>query len=323
MAEPSPTGAPIDALFRGAARLGLMLGALDLPWPSVTPLVAAFPAELRDELDLGVALADDAPDAPRLWLRTTVQGKAGTFRVARFLEERGVPEDRLRRLLVTANRFAHRHLLFLLGVGSQGICRAAWVLRQPLALPHARGWLQDDGVDLDARARVERVGQVLERQDVHALGEQLDLGSPAPGGGAHRHLLYFSQPAHGASWSRMEQASLAAGLPAAQWASVEARMPQLIGRAARLGLELHAGEVAAVRLEVEDVPAAGLPAGLAPVVTQRVGVLLDLAGREHLDLAGLRLPLLGPGEGIAWSLVGPAPASDATTDRSPPDLATN
>lgn len=315
MTDPATAAASLDGLFRGAARLGLLLGALDLPWPAVTPLVAAFPGELRDELELGLSLDPDAADAPRLWLRTTVQGKAGTFRVARFLEERGAAEDRLRRLLVTAEALAHRHLLFLLGVGPQGICRAAWAMRQPMELLRARGWLEDDGVGLEARARVQRVAQALERTAVHALGEQLVLGGPAGADAGPCHLLYFSQPAHAATWSRLEQACQAAGLPRQGWAAVEARMPHLIGRDTRLGLELVAGEVTAVRLEVEEVAKEGLPAAAAPEAMERVDMLLELSGHDRLDLAGLRLPLAGRPEGIAWTRVGPPPSVDATPDR--------
>lgn len=305
MTDPAENEVALDLLFRGAARMGLLLGALDLPWPAVTPLVAAFPGELRDELDLGVGVAPQGqPDEVRMWLRTTVQGKAGTFRVARFLAAQGVEEDRLRRLLVTAEAAHHQRLLFLLGVGPQGLAQAAWVLRQPLSRPQARGWLEDDGVGLDARARVERVGQILERDTVHALGEQLHLDASAvPGPPAH-HLLYFSQPAQAASWARLEQACLAAGLPAERWAAVEARMPDLIGRDARLGLELCLGQVIALRLEVEEVA----PAALAALVPsgegeQRVSLHLELAQRDRLDLCSLRLPLEGPPTAVGWSVV--------------------
>lgn len=276
----------VEPLLRGAARLGVLLGALELPWERVAPLVAAFPAELRDDLELGVS-----SHGPPLWLRTRGDGKAYTFRVARFLEERGVPEGALRRLLVTAEHAHHRHLLLEVGADTSGLSTFGWTARRPFTLEEGRSWLAAAEADADALARVTLVSQALERAQIHALGERT-----GPAGTVQR--VTWAQEAEGAAWPRLEQAAHRSGLSPATWAALEARMPLLAGAGSRFTLE-RAGAALAVEVDLDSVDGATVAQALVGPAAESLRLLLELAQRPHLDRATFRLV-----EGQAMAVTG-------------------
>lgn len=277
-----------EPLFRGAARLGLLLGAMDLPWEKVAPVVALFPAELRDEWELAVA-----ETGPPLWLRTRGDGKDMTFRIARFMEQRGVPEAQLRRLLVTAEHAGHQHLLFELGVDATGPAAFSWILRQPLPLPEVRAWLAAVGADTDALARVGLVAEALDKPHAHGLGEQVE--------GAATQLVAFSCPVEGDTWARLELAATRAGVDPQTWARLEPLMPQLAERETRVVIELRSGSIVAVRLDIDGVlvtTAAALGSG---TWSDRVSLLGEAAQRERLHRVSFRLANGQPLFRTAWS----------------------
>lgn len=290
MAEPD-----LEPLFRGAARLGLLLGALDLPWAEVAPIVARFPSELARGLELGVA-----SDGPPLWLRSQADGQPACFRVARFMEERGVPETELRRLLVTAKHYGHRHLLFELGVDAGGFVAFRWFMRQPVSLAEAAAFLEAAGGDTLSQARLVRVAEALLRQQVHGLGEERGPG------GQTQQLLVFGQEGAGSAWPRIEEAALRLGIGTSTWAPLAGLMPQLAGRDSKVVLLASQGQIApALRLLVAEAPVAAardlLRARGLDRRVEALDLLTELAQRQNLDQLEVqthegRLP-----QALAWT----------------------
>ncbi len=277
------TGA-FSGLFTGAARLGLALGGLELPWQQVAPLVAAFPTELGEELELAVA-----DHGPPLWVRTRGDGKATTFRMARFMEERGVAEPALRRLLTTAQQTGHRHLLFEVAVDGQGVAAFRWLVRQPLGMETTRAWLAAEGAGTDPLARISLVADALDKSHVQALGEQVDRD------GAVQQHVAFSFVADGGIWPRLELAASRAEVPAAAWALLERHVATLAGRDGRVVVELSEGSLGpGFRLDlaglgVEDLARVMAAAGSEPTAIDRVRMMIALAERERCEHATFRV----------------------------------
>ncbi len=292
MTEPRRARHGDDALFRGAARLGVLAGGLGLRWQALAPLVAAFPAELRDELELGVATGDIP-----LWIRTRGDGKPMTFRTARFLEERGVAEATLRRLLVTAEHQGHHHLLLDLGLDATGLSAWRWLLRRPMDLPTTDAWLAAAGADLDTRARLKLIAEALERDHSHAVGERVQVD------GSVYQQVVFSLPATGSSWPLLLLAVQRAGLPTD---ALDRLAPALAERDCRLQLTRMPG-AAGLRavLDFDGLPQDRLDVLLDAVTApdaarDRLDVLTPFASDGRLDTVSLHLDGTGPRSVAAW-----------------------
>ena len=228
-----------DRLFQGAARLGVLCGALDVPWQEMATFVAAFPGELDDEQELSV-------DGKRMGLMTRGSGQDFTHRVAHFMAERGVPEQRLRRFLATARYFEHQNLFFKVEADATGITECSWYLRRRPDLGTAKAWLLNDGVSGRDLRTVDQVADILGKKTVHFLG------GVEPRSGMPGSKVYFSQPDTAESWRRLRSAAKLLGVG---WDQVlEPHMDVLMGHTAFLSIGFAAAlRVPGCKLDVHDV----------------------------------------------------------------------
>lgn len=292
MTEPRRARHGDQALFRGAARIGVLAGGMGLPWQELAPLVAAFPAEVRDELALGVATT-----TPPLWLRTRGDGKAMTFRTTRFLEERGVAEPALRRLLVTAEHQGHRHLLFDAGADARGFAAWRWLVRQPMNLSTTDAWLAAAGTPVTARARIRLVAEALERGHSHAVGERIARDGPVD------QQVVFTLNATGASWPLLLRAVERAGLP---HDALDRLAPALAERDCRIVLASRPeDERLRAAIDFAGVPIDRLDALLEAVAApadarERLDLLTAFASAGTVDGAVIHLDDRGPQAVEAW-----------------------
>ena len=273
-----------ESLFRGSARLGVLLGALDLPWERVTPFVAAFPGEMGGYQELSVS--DRRKD---LGLMTRGSGKEFTFRVTRFMETHGIDEERLRRLLVTARFFEHRNLFFKVEIGPDGIEEFSWYFRRRPDIEVAVAWLSNQGVGDDGLKSVAEVAGALRKRTVHfvARGDRPDGSSVCK--------LYFSQPDTMESFERLRLAAERLGVEASDWAPMDSRAELLAGRTSFLSLGFADGallpgaKVDIAGLSPVTVAAMMADAGCDPDAEERLKLLLTTMDRPNVDYTGFRL----------------------------------
>ena len=288
--------APFESLFRGSARLGVLLGSLGLPWERVTPFVSSFPGEMGRYQELSV---DD--DGPGMGLMTRGAGKDFTFRVARFMETHGIDEPRLRRLLVTARYFEHRNLFFKVEVGPDGPEEFSWYFRRRPALDVANAWLAEAGVDHEGQERVLRVAAELRKTTVHfvAAAERPD--------GTSLQKLYFSQPDDDAAFDRLAAAAALCGVDDATWAPMARRRDEFAGRTMFLSVGFAAGRVLpGSKLDVHGLAPSTVTsvmeeAGRDEGASERMGLLLQMIDKETVDYAGFRLT---PGQPVSTRIYG-------------------
>ncbi len=266
-----------EALFQGAARLGLLLGARGLDWTRSAPYVQAFSEELSAYQELSLT-----PGGGDLGLMTRGGGKDFTHRVTRYLELRGVGEPRLRRLLVTADYFEHRNLFFKLELHPGGSEQLSWYLRRRPPLEVARGWLAAAGVGEEALARLDAAAAALGKDTAHFLGAAEDPG------GAPTEKVYLSQPA-GASWDGLLAAGDAAGLPRECWDPLLMFRPALEGLGCFLSLEFQGGRLLpGLKLDIAGAPA-NIGDALAGAGAEEGALLRELFDRPDYDYLGVRL----------------------------------
>jgi len=274
-----------EALFGGSARLGLLLGALGLPWERVAPFVAAFPGELAgyQELSVSSACAD-------MGVMTLGSGVEFTHRVAHFMETHGVAEPALRRFLVTTRYFEHANVFFKAEVGPSGVEEMSWYLRRRAETDVARAWLQSGGVESAGLGLFDALATTLDKRTVHFLAT-----SERPG---QEPVLkvYFSQPDNLAAWQRVESAVLLAGVSRADWAPVGSRVFDLARHTAFVSVGFSRGRaLPGAKVDIHDVEADVVRAIAGPAAAP-LDVLLDVTGRDHFDYAGFRLV---PGQPLA------------------------
>jgi hypothetical protein len=157
-------------LFRGAARLGVMVAAHDVPFTRTTPFVQA----LSEELDVYQAMRVCSADA-RLGLATRGEGKGFVHRCARLMDDSGVGQEELRRFLVRASQFDHRKIelrIDLLGEAGGGF---AYRLRAPHELDLAKAMLIDGGATAPGLAAVDETARLAGRTGAMAFECHLDL----------------------------------------------------------------------------------------------------------------------------------------------------
>ena len=273
-----------DALFAESARLGVLLGALEIPWDTVAPVVASFPSEVAAYTEFSVSDHDAS-------LGVMVRGEDADFthRIAHFMEQRGVSEARLRRFLATATHFEHKNLFFKVEADRTGVTELSWYIRRRPSVQVAIEWLRADGID-DA-PRVERVARLLGKNTVHFIAQAEPLD-----GGPTLTKLYFSQPDSTESWARMR--ALAGLLQVgSEWGVIEANAAGLQGRFsfASIGTE----RVPGFKLDARDLAGVTLGRvvrGAPREAIERIHLLLSLHDKELVDYAGFRI---SPGERLA------------------------
>lgn len=157
-------------LFQGAARLGVVVGALDIPFTRTSGFVEA----MSEELDAYQAMRVSA-DVPSLGLSTRGQGKGFVHRCARLMDDAGIEEEELRRFLVRAARFDHEGLEFridLLGAEGGGF---AYRIRAAHDLDLAKAMLLDGGASGEGLHAVDEAARLAGRDRAQAFACQLDL----------------------------------------------------------------------------------------------------------------------------------------------------
>lgn len=274
-------------LIDGAARIGVILGSTGLPWEAVTPFVTRFSGDLADYLELSL---DDA--APRLGVMTQGSGQHFVHRVARFMEEQGVAEARLRRFLATARHFGHRATLFKVSVGPEGVEELGWYLRVRPELGVGLAWLREAGVaDVDL-ALCTQISGALKKRSLHFLAASERVKGTGP---RSRDKVYWSQGESGTSWPRLAEAARLAGVDPVTWGRLDEHMVDIAGKQSFLSVGFAGGErlrgakldLAEVRGEVMlRIAAAEAPGERA---LERLRLLAGLSRSGVLDFVGLRL----------------------------------
>ncbi len=295
-----PSLSQFESLFRGSARLGVLLGALDLPWEKVTPFVESFPEEMGRYQELSVD--DHTTD---LGLMTRGAGKDFTHRVARYMERNGIDEERIRRLLVTARYFEHQNLFFKIEVGADGPSEFSWYFRRRPALDVARAWLAEAGVDDGSLDRAQEIARALGKDTVHflACAERPSAGS--------LFKLYFSQPEEAASFARLAAAARLQGVEAGGWEALAAHEDELSGRTAFVSVGFAGGrlldgiKIDVARPSMDTVGKVLTAAGRDGRAHARMDLLLQTLQRQGPDYAGFRLL---PGRPAATRIYAYSPA---------------
>ena len=149
-----------EGLFRGAARLGALCAGLDVPYPHVDPLRRS--ERLKDYFELSVD-----PRGRSLGIMTRGEGQRLAFRVTRFMEENGIPEQGLRRFLVRAKVFEYKNIFFKVEADAQGMREFSTYFRRRPTLDVAHACLADAGVNAADVGLMEAVAEVLEKETVH------------------------------------------------------------------------------------------------------------------------------------------------------------
>ncbi len=271
-------------LFHGAARLGVLLGTLDLPWPRVTPYVSAFSGELNGYQELSLDGAGTT-----LGLMTKGSGKDFAFRVTRYMEGHGICENSLRRFLVRSRFFQHRNLLFKVEVGPKGPTEFSYYFRQRASLEVARAWLTDSGVDAEGLGLMEACAQEMEKRSVHflAAGER-----PV---GESLEKVYFSQPNDGKGWRKARDAGRIVGLTESCWAPLSRHRDNLTNRSLFFSISFAQGKPSqGAKLDIQGVDADTVEAlmkqGKRPQeACDRTRLLLALFDKDAYDYLGVRL----------------------------------
>jgi len=265
-----------EALFQGAARLGMMAATRGLSWQRFTPFVESFSPELEGYQELSLT-----PAGRDLGLMTRGSGQGYTHRVARYMDLRGVPEARLRRMLVTAKYFEHRNLFFKVELTPDGE-EMSWYFRRRPRLSVALDWLAADGVGETDRGITALVASTLGKKTVHFMGCS---ESPSASGSK----IYFSQPA-GAPWEDLLAVSGIVGLSEDAWAPLLAQRDELEGETCFLSLDYAGGRLQqGLKIDVHGAPTDAVDA-LAGVRASPHGLtLLKLFERPRYDYIGVRL----------------------------------
>ena len=182
-----------EELFRGSARLGLMMGAQGIEWTRSVPFLKRFSEELTHFQELGVTSHDQ-----RSMLRTTGVGKDAMHRFTSLMDSHGVSEERLRRFLVRASAFEHGRMLLAMQFFHDGTNGFDYVIRQRHSMEMASAMLLDAGYDELALMALSRCAEILGREDCHAYscGEHEQ--------GESSQTVFFGLPEDASSWDRVQ-----------------------------------------------------------------------------------------------------------------------
>jgi hypothetical protein len=286
LSDSQPTSDGYGDLFSGAARLGVLCAGLDVPWTSMAPFVGAFSERLKDYFELSVD-----PRSVGLGMMTKGEGQAYAHRVARFMEENGIPEKALRRFLVRAKYFEYRNVFFKAEADGRGLREFSTYFRRRPPVQVAHAMLADSGVDGDSIGLMEAVAEVLEKQAVHFVG------SAATRSGHLQEKVYFSQPDVLASWDRIHTAATLCGVSDADWAPLAAIRPLLEGHTSFVSLSFAEGVIQpGFKLDVHNVSAEAVENLLLHEAEQeRADLVRTVFEHQHHSYVGIRIT---PGEAV-------------------------
>jgi hypothetical protein len=273
-------------LFSGAARVGVLCAALDVPWTSVAPFVGSFSERLKDYFELSVD-----PKAVGLGVMTKGDGQPFAYRVTRFMEENGIAEPALRRFLVRAKYFEYRNIFFKAEADGRGLREFSTYFRRRPPIEVAHAMLADAGVDAESIGLMKAVAEVLEKQSVHFIG------TAATRSGHLLEKVYFSQPDVLASWDRIHAAATLCGLSDADWAPLARIRSLLEGHTSFVSLSFAEGVIQpGLKLDVHDVSAEVVQSLLSSEAELERAELPRTASDHHQhSYVGIRLM---PGETV-------------------------
>ena len=278
----SPAKPGYDRLFRGAARIGVMLGGLEIPFDRSTPFVQAFSEQLNASLELSIFCRK-----PALLLSTDGGSKAFSHLAASLMDYSGVPEEQLRRFLVRADRFLHEAMIFGMELeGQEGLAFQA-TLRSRHELELALAMFAEGGADGDKVLLARDVARALGKEEVHAFTTRIEPGGALVDG------LRFAQPEGEKGFAAIAAAAEAAGIPGESWALLAKHEKTLSSTSPFFTLLAGAGDCS-VSVSAHDVPIQGVmelaaDLGLTKSFQERAEALLanhetSSAGRVEVEL---------------------------------------
>lgn len=273
-----------NLLFQGAARLGLLFAAIDLPWNRVIPYVETFASELNAYQELSLDST-----ATTVGLMTRGRGKDFAFRIARYMENHGIAELSLRRFLVRAKFLDYQNIFFKVEINSAEVFEFSYYFRQRISLEVAGAWLRDTGVDTEGLTYVYACAKELQKQTVHflAAAERLE--------GESIDKVYFSQPQDLEVWDRAKNASYLAGLTENCWQPLVPFQTMLRNQPLFFSLAFSGGQFCpGIKLDIQGVSSDIVEtlmqqAGCSPEVGNRTQLLLNLFEKAQFDYLGVYL----------------------------------
>ncbi|NEO15007.1 MULTISPECIES: hypothetical protein [unclassified Moorena] len=271
-------------LFRGAARLGILLGSLDLSWYQITPYVSTFSDELNTYQELSLNNTGE-----NMGVMTCGNGKDFAFRVAHYMETHGIDEERLRRFLVRAQFLEYRNLFFKVEIGSEGLVEFSYYFRRRSSLEVARAWLADTGVDIKELSLIEDCAQVLQKHSVHFLA-----AAECPNGQSLQKI-YFSQREDGYAWKRVRIAGQLVGLTDDSWQTLVPHQDALSDRPLFFSLTFGDGHlIPGAKLDVGGVDFNTVgnlmkQTRCSQKAREQTQFLLELSEKKKFDYVGLKL----------------------------------
>lgn len=271
-------------LFNGSARLGILLGTLNLPWAKVTPYVSAFSEELNGNQELSIDGSGEA-----IGLMTRGSGKDFVHRVARYMEQNGIGEVALRRFLVRGRFFDYKNLFFKIEIDSTGPIEFSYYFRRGASLEVAAAWLKDTGVDDDGFALVKGCAEKLEKESLHFLAAAERVN------GESYQKLYFSQPEDGRGVERIYEAGQLVGLTDSSWGELKPYIPGFKDKTLFFSLTFHNGLLCpGAKLDIKGVnPQTVMElmkmSGQRQEACDRSNLLLTTFNKKEFDYLGLRL----------------------------------
>jgi hypothetical protein len=180
-------------LFRGSAKLGLLLGASSLEWTRITPFVSGFTPELSQ----AQVFAIHSQDA-RVEVGTRGAGKDFVHRAAHLMEQHGIGEEELKRFLVRAAFVEYENLFFSMDVREDEVNSFSYTLRRRQPLEVGAAMLVDAGVISEGLAAFRDAARILQKDVIYAF-------SASQGTDGHgRQVVFFSQPRDLESWKRVQ-----------------------------------------------------------------------------------------------------------------------
>jgi hypothetical protein len=271
-----------EALFRGAARIGVMLGGLEIPFPRSTPFIQAFSEYINKTIELTIF-----GRRPALLISTDGGGKSFAHMATALMEFSEVPVEQLRRFLVRADRFHYESLIFGMEIeGEEGLAFQS-TLRSRHELELALAMFAEGGADGEKVLLAREVARLLGKEEVHAFTSRVEAS------GALTDGLRFAQPEGEQGFLAMAAAAEAAGIPV-EAREILAKHSEILSTASPFFTLLSGEESCSIALAAHDVPVASVmelaaDLGLTKSFQERVEALLvnhetSSAGRVEVEL---------------------------------------
>ena len=278
-----------NKLFEGSARLGGILGIMNIPWPTVVPFIQAFSLHMNKYLEFSIGEKGD-----NLGIMTKGSGKEFAFKLAKLMETHGIDKERLKRFLVAAKYFDYRNIFFKIEIDKSGISEFSYYFRRRPSIEIAQAWLKSSNVRNEDLILVKEIATVLHKKTVHFLAS-----SETPDGQSIQKI-YFTQPIVSNSFNVIQQASFLAGNTSIDWIKLEEYKKLLVQNQLFVSLSFKKGKlIPGVKLDIQNVD----QQTLWNMLTQKKGkneikkqfqLLLTLLEKKNVDYLGLHIRPVKP-----------------------------